>query len=190
MTWTQTYDGKAFDLLNPSPDDIDPNTIAIVLSRICRFGGHCKEFYSVAQHSLLVESLVDEPRLKLPALLHDAHEVYNGFGDVCRPAKKLSNAIEHQLSQLEDRIDQAVAKRFGFPADLFKDDSIKLADNIALATEKRDVMLSAPADAKWEPLPDPIEQIIKPWDHHLSAISFRERLQELINDQPRSSPRP
>ena len=85
MTWIQTLEGYKFDLLKPDTKLITPETIAACLARKCRFGGHCISFHSVAQHSIFVCDLVSNP-LKLPALLHDAHEVYSGFGDVLSPA--------------------------------------------------------------------------------------------------------
>lgn len=88
MTWIQTLEGRDFDLLSPDYRHIDPNTLAVCLARTCRFKGHCREFYSVAQHSLLVESLMVDDSLRLPALLHDAHEIYDGFGDIARPAHR------------------------------------------------------------------------------------------------------
>ena len=66
-TWIQTYTGRAFDLLDPRPEQIDPLDIAHALSQICRFTGHVREFYSVAQHSVLVACIVPEP-LALAAL--------------------------------------------------------------------------------------------------------------------------
>ena len=175
--WIQTYDGKIFDLLDPDPDDIDPETIAVVLSRICRFGCHCKEFYSVAQHSLLVESLVDIPRLKLPALLHDAHEAYWGLGDLPRPVKLIPE-IKQWLSLHAQRMDVVIATRFRFSVHLFDNYEIKDADNILLATEKRDLMLPPPKP--WVILPDPLPQTIKPWDEGKSAVAFYNRLMELM----------
>ena len=102
MSWIQTLDGGAFYVLQPDVNLINVDTIATCLSKTCRFKGHCRGFYSVAQHSLLVESLVKTPELKLPALLHDAHEVYSGFGDVASPIKKLPE-IREFLDTVENK---------------------------------------------------------------------------------------
>lgn len=93
--WITTYTGKRFSPLHPDPDDVDIEDIAHALSQICRFGGHTKEFYSVAQHCYYVAELVEEWLLSISrywkkgvvaqALLHDASEAY--LGDVVTPVK-------------------------------------------------------------------------------------------------------
>ena len=50
MSWIQTYDGRAFFPEFPISDKISGEVIAEVLSKLVRFGGHCKGFYSVAEH--------------------------------------------------------------------------------------------------------------------------------------------
>ena len=73
--WIQTYSGKKFWLDPPMWDQIDIIDIAHALSMTCRYGGHSKFFYSVAQHCCLMSRLVPK-RLALAALLHDAVEAY------------------------------------------------------------------------------------------------------------------
>lgn len=79
-----TFTGKYIDPFNPKIEDIDVEDIANSLSRQCRFGGHLRWFYTVAEHSLRVaKELPDE--LKLTGLLHDAAEAY--LLDIPRPVK-------------------------------------------------------------------------------------------------------
>jgi hypothetical protein len=88
-----TYTGKLIDIERPRLEDIDIRDIAHALSMTCRFGGHCRDFYSVAEHSLLVEQYGKlgpwkgewNPRYGLHFLLHDAAEAY--LGDVINPLK-------------------------------------------------------------------------------------------------------
>lgn len=84
-----TYTGRTIDPLHLKDTDVSIEDIAHSLSCICRFGGHSEEHYSVAEHSLYVEALLDyrgEPdSTKLWGLLHDASEAY--LGDVPRPYK-------------------------------------------------------------------------------------------------------
>ncbi len=74
----QTLTGRRVNPLDAAPEDIDPEDIAGALANICRFGGHCNAFYSVAQHSVIVCDLLAErgatPDELLAALLHDAAE--------------------------------------------------------------------------------------------------------------------
>ena len=86
MTWILTNSAKPMSLLRPRADLVTPADIAHSLAHICRFNGHCKHHYSVAQHSLLVASIVPDED-QLPALLHDAAEAY--VGDMVRPLKQL-----------------------------------------------------------------------------------------------------
>ena len=59
MGMKQTYSGRAIDPFNPTKDGVCIEDIAHSLALTCRFGGHCNEFYSVAQHSVLVASLLN-----------------------------------------------------------------------------------------------------------------------------------
>ena len=105
-----TFTGKHFTPLEPLEKDIDIRDIAHALSMIIRAGGHYKEFYSVAQHSLHCAYEAMErranPRLVLMCLLHDAAEAY--IADVTRPVKK--NMPEYAAA--EQRILNTVYKKF------------------------------------------------------------------------------
>lgn len=181
MTWIQTRNGRRFDILKPRAADIEPDVIAVCLSRLCRFGGHCKSFYSVAQHSLHVCDLVSDPSLKLPALLHDAHECYWGFGDICRPAKLCLHRSEAiHLKDIQLAVDEAIGERFGFDSRLFECAKIKEADCVALATEQRDIM--EPCEYQWDvPQPSPV-LFIEPVDEQEAFRQFSARLYELWSD--------
>src|SRR5580704_106133 len=104
--WNETISGKQLFLLDPRPEDIDINDIAISLSNLCRFGGHVDYFWSVAAHSLLVAQLLPRP-LKLAGLLHDAAEAY--IVDIPRPLKLLLP----QYMEIEHRIEAAIGAKFG-----------------------------------------------------------------------------
>jgi len=83
--WMLTYTGRQFWPCAARPEAVCIEDIAHALSLTCRFGGHVREFYSVAQHSVIVCDHLPA-RLKLHGLLHDAAEAY--LGDVIRPVKK------------------------------------------------------------------------------------------------------
>jgi len=127
---TQTHSGKMIDLLNPDPYLIDINDIAHALANICRFNGHCREFYSVANHSLLV-SLNVPPADALAGLMHDATEAY--CGDMIAPLKAAMPAYKDVEAGLWD----AIAWRYRLPDELPA--SVKRADKVLLATEQRDL---------------------------------------------------
>lgn len=103
----RTFTGKYMNVFKPTPEMICIEDIAHALSNQCRFGGHLPIFYSVAQHSLNCSYLV-ENKLKLEALMHDASEAY--LLDIPSPIKKgLTN-----YKEIEDRLMEAIAVRFGF----------------------------------------------------------------------------
>ena len=182
MTWIQTFDGRAFDLADPQPTGIDPVALATCLGRLVRFAGHTRQAYTVAQHSVLVSRFVRRPELRLPALLHDAHEAYSGFGDVSRPAKQLDAAVAAWLDAHERRIDAAIAARFGFDPILFRHPEVKEADLIALATEARDLL--GPPPRAWDRLPPPDPRHIDPWKERRASSEFLVLLRMLTNTCP------
>lgn len=146
--------GERLHILNPERDVIEPTTIAHALSQLCRFTGHTRTFYSVAQHCVMVSRIVPED-LAMEGLLHDASEAF--VGDLSRPLKAVINAMAPGLFVgIEDGIHAAIAEVFGtgFP----HDPAIKEADNIALATEKRDLMFNT--GETWHNLPEPLSERI------------------------------
>jgi uncharacterized protein len=133
--WGQSYSGKKFWPLDPRPEDFNITDIAHSLSLICRFGGHSKFHYSVAQHSVLVAQLAPE-ELQLQALMHDASESY--ICDIPRTFK--SQLVGYK--ELEDDVMKAIAERYGFSYPL--DPLIKDIDNRMLMTERYQVMNPGP----------------------------------------------
>jgi len=128
MSTIRTYTSKLIDLTAIAPSDIDIVDIAHSLSNLCRFNGHSRKFYSVAQHSCWVAAHCP-PEYKLEGLLHDAAEAY--IGDVTRPLKQL---LGEPYKQLEQSIELAIALRFGLTYPW--PDSVKDADNLACRCEQ------------------------------------------------------
>ena len=130
-SYVSTVSGNRFYPLEPRIDRVAIEDIAHGLAYQCRFNGQTREFYSVAQHSLIVASLVPS-QLRLAALLHDAAEAY--LGDMVKPLKVLLP----EFAAIEDKVTALIAEAFAID---FSDYApIKRADLIALATEKRDLM--------------------------------------------------
>lgn len=106
--WMQTYTGRRFWPLDPRASEIKIEDIAHGLAMTCRYGGHSRRFYSVAEHALIVSEHV-EPRYALHGLLHDSAEAY--VGDMVRPLKHQPEMGEFRRA--EALIEAQVAKRFG-----------------------------------------------------------------------------
>lgn len=168
--WMQTVSGRKFYPVDPRPDEVFIEDIAHALSMACRYAGHCTRFYSVAEHSVWVSTIVP-PDLALIGLLHDATEAY--VVDIPRPLKPYLTGYK----DIEYKVWTAIADRFGLPHAL--PDEIKIADNAMLLAEREQNM--TPTDFDWcvpgEPAPvrlnclDPVyaEKVFLTRFHELTA---------------------
>ena len=141
--WFLSRSGRLWDMDLPSPSMIFWPDIAESLAKQCRFNGHAKGFYSIAQHSILVCDYVKvNRRLKLRALLHDAHEAFTG--DIIQPFKMLlKDRCPGVIEAVEERIDEAILSAAGLgPTSEATKSFIKSVDMIALATEWRDLVVT------------------------------------------------
>ncbi|WP_455275104.1 HD family hydrolase [Ralstonia thomasii] len=163
MTWILTASGKHFDYADPQPDQIDILDIAQALAYECRYAGHARRFYSVAQHSVMASQIVTRDHA-VEALLHDATEAY--CKDIPRPLKALLpdyRAVEH-------RVDAVIRSHFGLPAKM--SDAVTHADLVMLATERRDLMPDD--DTPW-----PILEGIEPMTRRMNTL-HPERAQAMF----------
>lgn len=152
--WIQTYTGVAFYPLDPKLDDINILDIAHALSNMCRFTGHTKQFYSVAEHSIRVMDILPND-LKLWGLLHDASEAY--LVDLPRPLKRHSS-LGSIYRSIEDNLMKSICEKFSLSPQMPKE--VSIADNILLATEKRDLL--GPSPIPWGQNNEPLTSIIHP----------------------------
>jgi uncharacterized protein len=134
--WQRMLSGRRLDLLNPAVQDIEIEDIAHGLARVARWNGQTvgDHAFSVAQHALLVEDIAAAVhpdltrRWRLAALLHDAPEYV--IGDLISPFKA---AIGLDYKTLEERLLEAIHRRFGLPPSLPERvaGAIKAADKVA-----------------------------------------------------------
>jgi len=208
--WIQTFPcGIQFWTLDPRPEEVRLADIAHALSLQCRYGGHCREHYSVAEHSVRVsEALVigdnlrgatmlvwkyiwdSEPSkhqidaaLRLAALMHDASEAY--FMDFPRPVKRELYKLCPEIKAIFDRLDHAIARHFRFPVWMMNDAAVKRADNVVLMTEKRDLLAPAPAEWKLGQCQDDVEPLadpIVPWSSRDAQYRFLNTFADLKAD--------
>lgn len=198
-TWCQSYTGRRFVPETITAEDIDIRDIVQSLSNQCRFMGHSKYHYSVAQHSVLCSHMVEEHMLGLDsleraekimplspasrywaghlkrwALLHDAAEAY--IGDIPRPMKKRMPWVK----EAEDALLQVIAKRFNLcwpmPA------VIHDIDNRMLFTEKRDVLNVHTLNWEWAKEPVPFPGVINKITPDAAHALFWERFSLLCGE--------
>jgi hypothetical protein len=149
--WMQTHSGIKFDFLyQPSWSEvIEVEDVAHALSMLCRYTGHSKRFYSVAEHVVRgaweLKKLLVDPDLIYAFLHHDDTEAY--VGDVSRPLKSLLPTYV----TLEKQIAIAVETAFDVPAGFH--DRVKDVDNAMLGAEARVLMSRPPQDWGLKPKP-------------------------------------
>jgi len=101
------------------------------LKHICRYGGRCNRFFSIAQHSLLVRQILEDSgcskQVVLGGLSHDFSEAY--LTDIIRPVKMMIPGIV----ELESSIIDAIAEVM--PIGEYDHELVHNADNIALFHE-------------------------------------------------------
>jgi 5'-deoxynucleotidase YfbR-like HD superfamily hydrolase len=118
--WQRMLSGRRLDLLDPSPLDVEISDIAQGLARVARWNGQTRgdHAFSVAQHSLVVETIIGHltaasPDIRQLALLHDAPEYV--IGDMISPFKSV---VGGGYKAVEARLEAAIHIRFGLPATL------------------------------------------------------------------------
>lgn len=147
----EVYSGRYIDYDDPRPEQISLDDIAHGLAYSCRFGGHTSRFYSVAEHAILVSSLVLEARpddyvTAIHALHHDDHEAY--LGDLPTPLK---NHFGGAYDSLRDKVDEAIFDALGLPTKGLSTLAIHRADAEALRVEAHLLLPSKGNDEDWDP---------------------------------------
>jgi hypothetical protein len=152
-SWIHTATGKHFDPLNPDSDLIDIRDIAHALSMQCRFVGHVKDFYSVAEHSVRVSRACAE-RDALAGLLHDAPEAY--LHDLASPIKHAAGMERYR--EAEALLEAMIYGKWGLAPTMPA--SVRKADKTLLNTEARD--LFGGTHVGWANPEDVLIQTIRP----------------------------
>lgn len=170
-TWMQLYSGEPFYPLAATEDDIQIVDIAHALGMVCRYAGHVRRFYSVAEHCVLLSHTVD-PEHALWALLHDAAEAY--VGDMVRPLK-------HEMPEYraaEDRLLAVIADKFGLPGHEMPT-QVAEHDTRIVVDERQELM--APSRLPWGLLDGytPLGVQIVGWSPQRAEAEYLARFNEL-----------
>jgi len=193
MSWITTYTDKKFYPLSPNFQDVCLEDIVWSLSFKCRWTGHSKIFYSVAEHSVRVSDEVFRQvsamaleehvayQAALIGLMHDATEAY--LPDIARPIKEsiyVDLDGEHvTFREAEDRLMEVIAKALELPKlppELYV--QVKRADDVVLVTEARDIVHGLDSWAKVEH--EPLKEVIVPWTPEEARVEFMKLYSKLI----------
>src|SRR6516164_1533656 len=188
--WQRMLSGRRLDLLDPSALDIEIEDIARGLARVARWNGQTSgpHIFSVAQHSLLVETLARkrapglDRRRRLAVLLHDAPEYV--IGDMISPFKAV---IGDAYKTIERRLLAAIHRRFGLPANAPPEIEalIKAADRQAAFLEATRLAGFAAAEAqRFFGRPPKFSaalerDYLKPWPAETAQARYLERFKRL-----------
>jgi len=190
--WMQTMSGVQWDLLDPKIADVVPTDISHALSMLCRYNGHVKRFYSVAEHSchahdMAVKAHPFDNALAFYALMHDAHEAY--IGDVTTPlamalatiaAPSAHPAPHHVLKQRHDKVifaavnlDETLAQHVDAR---WVKARVKAFDLGLLMAEREELL--APPPAPWGSFEgiSPAKVKIEGWSPERAKAEFENRL--------------
>lgn len=181
--YIETFTGVRFQPLAPVVADIRVADIAHALGNQCRFSGHVRSFYSVAEHCVRVSREVERRAVSswrshaLWGLLHDASEAY--LVDLPTPLKS-DPLIGTGYRAAEATLMRAVCLRFGLPLEM--PGIVAEVDAALLVTEVRDLMFARPEHwAAYEHIA-PLGERIVPWSPSVAAIEFRHRFNELTEE--------
>lgn len=181
--WIATYTGRQFHFDEPNFDSINIVDIAHALSNLCRFNGHTRRFYSVAEHSIktmqLVRSMTLEPNMRKmfrTALMHDATEAY--LGDMVRPLKRLPSMKAYR--EMEQHLWHVMANKW----ELYQEvpPLVKEADETLLVIEGL-ALLDPEVIAKWN-LPYVEESLLQIglWEPNTSAGKVAVKIAPEVQD--------
>lgn len=185
--WTETFTGKRFFFENPTPGMVDVADIAHSLALLCRYGGHCRVFYSVAEHSWLLADwyldsvapgyavgrsvpTAEQAETAFALLMHDASEAY--LIDVPRPVK----ARLPDYKRLEAPIEAAIAGRFRmeYPHPRV----VREADGRIIVDERAQVMSRSGNDWAIGGL-EPLGVSLRAWSPGVAEFQFKDMFRYL-----------
>ncbi len=172
-TEIRVWSGNYFDYHNMKNSPVKIEDIAHALSMQCRFNGHVDQFYSVAQHSVLVSHHV-QPENAFCGLMHDATEAY--IGDMASPLKSLIP----QFCEVEKQVWEVLAKYYNLPVKLPED--VKNIDRKACLKEAMDLMGVQENDWSWG-IPALDGPRIQPMPAFQARRAFLHRFYELTTSE-------
>lgn len=173
--WIETYTGVRFSLSAPQPEDVCVEDVAHSLAYQCRYNGHIREFYSVAEHSCHVHDLLvregHRDQVAFSGLMHDATEAY--VGDLPAPLK----SILPDYKRVEYLVWDAVTVAFGMQLTLPV--RVRELDRLMVLAEKK--RLKFDSDHDWGIDGDVPDVHIECWGPQEAKTQFALRFAKYRN---------
>lgn len=169
-----TPSGDYVSLVEPVGNAFKISDIAHTLSQICRAGGRTRQFYSEAQHSVLLSQLV-QVEYRLQALLHNAAAAY--CGAVVEQMKDQERMGPYRAFELA--MQERLFEAFGVVPTANSNAAIEHAYLQMRASERRDLM--APDTTPWPSLAGvlPRQASISPQMPITAEAMYLKRFKEL-----------
>lgn len=173
--WIQTYTGKQVFPTELRPEDVCPEDIAHSLSLQCRYAGHTRWHYSVAQHCVLIcdhaFEITKDGDTALVGLLHDATEAY--LVDLPAPVKDAIPAYQ----EIERKAAKVIAEAFGLES--IHSPLIRSLD-LRIRQDERAALLGEPP-AEWDLTWLPLGINIDSWSPERAEYEFTSRLYQYLD---------
>lgn len=168
--WIQTFTGGRIFPLDPREEEIDIRDIAHSLSLQCRYNGHVTNFYSVAEHSVMLSHMVSSSNA-LSALMHDASEAY--LTDLPRPIKKYFVGYY----DYENTLMNVIAIKYGFTWPM----PMQVAEyDTRILNDEREQLMGK-GEYEWDYYGEPLGVRIVGWEPERAEEEFIKRFKELTN---------
>ena len=174
--WMISTSGRQIWPMDCRPGDFIIEDVAHNLSQICRFAGSVEVFYPVSSHALMVADIVRDMGgnylQQFQGLHHDDPEFC--ASDVPNPLKQ--HLPDYQKA--ERGIWKALAAQIGVPEKMSH--LVKIADKVAMVTERRDLL--KPSHHVWKSCVGikPLSSHVKIMSSQASKHKFMERHHHLM----------
>lgn len=136
-----------FNPLEPDVSQVRISDIAHGSSMMCRYGGQCGQFYSVAEHSVNVAEMLKQwgydARTQMAGLLHDSDEAL-GLPDLPRPVKDNMPGYREK----GEIVQKAVFAKWGLEWPMPK--IVHVADNSVLFLKEKPVLMGNKNSEHWQ----------------------------------------
>lgn len=194
--WTHTSRGRALELHDPRPEDVDLDEVGMALGNLCRYNGCVRRFYSVAEHSVLLSRWLAQwcpqvPQLRVAGLLHDAAEAYMGdlswpmqgaLFDGHGPSWSSGAMARERYHSVQGGLERAICAHLDFDHVWLHVPEVRLADLRILLDEREVLLLGRPRPWLIDELGhEPLGVTIEGWTPSVAHSTWARELIEAVH---------